>query len=811
MQADGQPLGFDIETGYHGPNLDKGSLFVDWDQQFTCGFSITNDPTWARYVPIAHDHEENLPEADVWEIVKPLLETLPVVAHNAKFEMRNLRALERKGRGPNINLNVTADSALQSYVWSQFQWHGLKHLTKEIFGYEQAPISSLFPDVKKNALKALRFNVLMLNQQVIDYACDDAVWTLALDRWFMPKIRSNADRERIYKIEMAIMPMVADMEDGGHAVDWEELNAALAYAEPFKAQMIESTRKLFSQMGEGIGLQLDTTNLNLNSAPQMRKLLYEDLGFEVTRMTKGSDKTPPQPSTDKIALEALSRKHTAVKKLVEVKQVGNLAGRLKKWSTEYSIAYDARVHASFNQVAGGDFGGDNEGAAIGSGRFSANDPAIQQLPKGWAWTTLPNPDVTNPEHMAVLREKTEFGKHYWEGNFRDFMIAAPGCSLLGFDYSQIELRALAGLAQEPSLLNAFNEGRDIHTETASMMLGIPSEEVTKAQRGKGKTINFGIVYGMGAQLLAEQLAITEAEAEALLEQYKSAFTKVDDWMNKMKRQGLGLGFVETFYGRKVTLWDLQSPNRKQRSKADRLCINAPVQGTAADMMKIAMVRCRNALMERGWWMTKVRVVNNIHDALLFEFDNDINPQELRDLLTPCVVLEVPTFPKIVVDWELGKKWGSNKAWKDDLTPVFDTEADHWTLESDELGSTAQSISEDEIADIEEQAEAIFESAHVAVVHEQVKEVTPPDPELLIVEVTDMPSKDQFDSFINFMVAHEGTNVVTFKTPDGSVELTNYPTGITMEHAGRVSLLLGGASVRQKINATTDQLSEGLEL
>jgi DNA polymerase-1 len=810
LQADGQPIGFDIETGYYGPNVDKGALFVDWDQQFTCGFSITNDPTWARYVPLAHDHDTNLPEADAWEIVKPLLETMPVVCHNAKFEMRNLRALERKGRGPNINLNVSADSALQSYVWSQFQWHGLKYLTKEIFGYDQAHISTLFPDVAKKHLKALRFNVLQLNQEVIDYACDDAVWTLALDRWFAPKIASSSGRKFIYDLEMRVMPMVADMEDGGHAVDWEELNMALAFAEPFKAQMIESTRKLFAQMGEGIGVQLDTTNLNLNSAPQMRKLLYEDLGLEVTRMTKGSDKNPPQPSTDKIALEGLSRKHIPVKKLVEVKQVGNLAGRLKKWSSEYSIAYDARVHASFNQVAGGDFGGDNEGAAIGSGRFSANDPAIQQLPKRWCWTTLPNPDVNNKEHMAVLREKTEFGKHYWEGNFRDFMVAGPGCSLLGFDYSQIELRALAGLSGEPSLLAAFNEGRDIHTETASMMLGIPADQVTSKERGKGKTINFGIVYGMGAQLLAEQLAISEAEAQALLDQYKSAFTKVDGWMKEQKNRGLSLGFVETYYGRKVTLWDLQSPNRQVRSKGERLCINAPVQGTAADIMKIAMVRARNALIERGWWMTKVRVVNNIHDALLFEFDNDINPAELRALLEPQVVLDINGFPKIVVDWEIGKKWGSNKKWEDE-TPVFDEAAGHWTLaEETELGASADSVSEDELDALAEAEEAL-ENSFMAVVNEQAAAVAPPEPELLIVEVTDMPSKEQFDTFLAFMQAHEGTNVVTFKTPDGEVELTNFPTGITMEHAGRVSLLLGGASVRQKINATTDELSEGLEL
>ena len=421
LLAEQKPIGFDLETGYLGPNRKKGSLRVDWDQQFICGFSITNSEHWARYVPVAHEYGPNLPEEQTWELMKPVLETLPSLAHNGKFEIRNLRALERKGRGPRIDLNLTGDTMIQSYVLSMYQRHNLKDLVRQVFDYDQPQITTLFPEAKKKDLDALRFNVLSLeDHKVRDYACEDAVWPLRLNDYFLPLVQ--AQRRHIYEVEMRVVRVLCDMEDAGHAVDWAGLREAYAVGLPFEMEMQIAAKTLLSEMaGE------DLSALNLASTLQMREVLYDKIGLSTPRRTaKG------EMSTDAIALEALSREHSAVKKVLEVREVHNLTNRLDKWITEYSGDHDDRAHPSFNQVV------------VPSGRFSANDPAIQQLPKKWRWTVYPKVDPWNEDHWAQVLNQTTFGKHHWAGNFRDFLVAAPGCYLLGFDYSQIELRALAG-------------------------------------------------------------------------------------------------------------------------------------------------------------------------------------------------------------------------------------------------------------------------------------------------------------------------------------------------------------------------------
>jgi len=395
---------------YLGPSRRKGALQIDWDSQFVCGFSLTNSKNWARYVPLAHEYGENLPEAQTWELMKPVLETLPVIGHGLKFEIRNLRALERKGRGPRIDLNVTGDTIIQSYVLSKYQRHGLKGLVKAVFDYDQPEITSLFPEAKKKDLEALRFNVLDLSDpKVKDYACEDAIWPLRLNEYLLPHVMSQ--RALMYELEMRILPVLCDMEDAGHAVDWAALREAYAVGLPFEMEMQVAAKAMLSQMaGE------DLSALNLASTPQMREVLYSKIGLKTHRRTdKG------EMSTDAIALERLSREHPAVKKVLEVREVHNLTNRMDKWLTEYSGDNDDRVHASFNQIV------------VGSGRFSANDPAVQQCPKTWRWSVFPQVDPWNDDHWAEVTDNATFGKHYWAGNFRYFFVANDGSYVLNLD------------------------------------------------------------------------------------------------------------------------------------------------------------------------------------------------------------------------------------------------------------------------------------------------------------------------------------------------------------------------------------------
>ena len=792
LMAEEKKVGFDVETGYSGVDRIKGAVDIDWDNQFMSGFSLTNSTSWARYVPVAHDHGNNLPEEKAWEIVQPVLETLPIVAHNAKFEKRNLRALDRKGRGPRIELNVHGDSMLMSYVLSDYPQHGLKYLTKEVFGYEQDEISSLFPGATAAAMKKMRFNVLELTQQVIDYACDDAVWTLALHDYWENKVLTQ--RGFMYDLEMQIMALVCDMEDAGHAVDWDAIRAAMTEGVPFLDHMVAAARTGLGQMADA-----DLSDLNLNSSPQMRKVLYQDLGLPVTRMTKKGD-----PSTDKIALEALSRQYVPVKKILEAREVKNLVNRMKKWTTEYNFGHDDRVHANFNQVV------------VGSGRFSANDPAIQQLPKKWRWTTILNPafKAKDDAHMAELRLRGQPGKHYWEGNYRDFLIAAPDTYLLGYDYSQIELRCLAGMSQEPALLEAFNNDEDVHTLTAAMMLGIEVSEVTDDLRAIGKTMNFALLYGMGEKSLGERLALTPERASQLYAQYFASFTRVTQWMNDMKHFGTSRGYIETHFGRRWTLWDLQSNNRAIQQKGIRLCVNGPVQGTAADYMKISMLRAKKALVEKGWWLTKVRLINNLHDALTFEADNDINPVELRAVLQPAVVWPLKNFPKIVADWELGQRWGSSTKWKDEAVEFIDGT---WTViktESEEpVVDDSDPFAEDEA--VREEGDEAFEEAarHVEDASPRiVMDVAFNEGRPLVVETKEMPNQETFGAFLDLLKAHPGNTLVTLKTPEGEVDLANYKTSLGPDDQGRVSMALHGASTYyQREEVDTEDLGEGLAL
>lgn len=755
LMAEAKPIGFDIETGYHGPDREKGAVFIDWDQQFPSGFSITNSMDWARYIPTAHEFSR---VENAWEIIQPVLETLPVIAHNAKFEKRNLRALDRKGLGPSIEVNIVGDSMLQSYALAEWPKHNLKDLVEWTLGHKMAHIESLFPDVAKKYLDALRFNVLdVLNPEVVSYACEDAVWCLALAEYFQQRLDSMPARNQIYNLEVQTMELLCDMEDAGHATDWDALNEQQEFAAPFEEHMKKAARD-----GLTIMSGQDQSGLNFNSAPQMKKLLYGEMGLTTTRLTKKGE-----PSTDAVALEALSRDYPAIKKILEVREVGNLKNRLKKWAEEYSIAHDRRVHANFNQVV------------VGSGRFSANDPSIQQLPKEWRWTTLLKDgldiweeDKFNHWLDVVNHPDTTFGKHYWGGNFRDFLCAGEGTYLLFFDYSQVELRALAGMSQEPYLIDAFNRGIDIHTATAAMMLGKELDKVTKKDRAKGKTINFGIVYGMGAKLLAEQLAITVDEAQELLDKYMSAFTKVSGWVSGMKAFGKTYGYVETHFGRKVTLWDLQSEYFSIRSKGERLCVNAPVQGTAADIMKISMLRAKKALEDRGWWMTKVRMINNVHDALTFEVDNDINPAELRALLTPQVTWSIPNFPEIVADWDIGQNWGQAKAWKNEAVEFVDGV---WTIADDEAVEAAVEEYQNDPDPTPQQPENWHEN----------------DAEFVFIDMSMMPTRMMLNALVGAVEENPGDSVLTLSLPEGEVTLEKYPTSLTGEELVRV---LGGSGV-----------------
>lgn len=782
LLRENKPVGFDIETGYEGPDRKKGALFMDWPGQFITGFSITNGTNWARYVPVAHDLGPNLPEYEAWEIIKPVLETLPVIAHNMKFEVRNVRLLEQKGRGPRIDINIGGDSMLQSYVLQRYERHNLKELTKWVFNHEQATFKSLFPGTAQNKEKFLRFNHLELTSEVYEYACEDAVWTLALYEKFKAQIDRIPAHQQMLAWEMEILDVLIDMEEAGVYVDWDGLEKSSAVAEPFEERMrLSAIRGLEKQSGK------DLSGLNLASPAQLKALLYRDMGMKTTRLTD-SAKDPEKAagkeqwelmSTDENALAGLAKKYPPVQKILEVRQVHNLLKRHEDWLVNHSISHDRRVHASFGQ------------SIVASGRFAANDPAIQQVPKEWRHTTALGADVWDDDIWDKVLQHGQADRHYWTGNFRDFVTSAPGYSLIGYDYSQIELRMLAGLSQEPALLQAFAEGQDVHTLTAAMMLGKDVADISGKDRAVGKTMNFALLYQMGVKSLAERLAISMERANELYDQYFSAFTLVGRWMDEQKSKGVRQGYVTTRFGRKVPIWEFQSNNRAIYGKGERVCINAPVQGSAADYMKIAMLRAARAMKEKGWWGEEVRLLNNLHDALTFEVHDSIDPWEFREVLSEAVVFPIDnTFPEIVADWEIGHRWGSAAKWTHEHRLTHGETG--WRIAEDEEPTHAR--------EVVEVAERIVADVETLEETEDLGLAVAPQQEAFRIVVREMPTKDRWEKFVRLVKSKEGQNTLVLQTPEGDLDIP-VRTGLTVKDSAQVAFIFEGASIQYEERET----------
>lgn len=615
--ADNKPFSFDLETGYDGLPREKAALHPEIG--FVVGFSVTNSTEWARYIPIRHDLAVNVDPEQFANAVWPLMQTGLGVAHNAKFELRFLSELFKKfvpetddGVYP-----ILSDTMIEAYLVQETRGYGLKQLTKEHFGHNQAELSTLFPELTDAAMRTLRFNALELTPKVVSYVCEDSVWCLAMHERNYHKVKDSL----LFKTEMELIPILAEMERYGLRYDWTMLSNAATEMESF----INKWRA--EVMGELSDIVGEPVNINLGSAQQVSAILYDRIGLRTTRMTKTSkDTAEPKMSTDAVALEGLSKKYPYVKKMVEWREMKKLLGTyLTTYEKKFGYAPDGRTHPNVNATF------------IITGRVSVNDPPYQQTPKDYDY------ELSDGEQFHL--------------SFRKAIMAGPEHYFVGFDYSQVELRWLAGVAQEPTLLKDFADGVDVHSRTASLMLAVPLKAVTKEQRAIGKTMNFALLYGMGVKTMAERLGVTVDEAKELNEKYFSAFSSIAVWSDRVTRQGIRDGFTMSHFGRKHRIWELTEDNPMLRAKGERMCVNAPIQGGAADYMKIAMVRGNRALAKAGL-LDRVHVVMNIHDALVYEVHTSVEPALVIATLESAISYPVEGFPPIEADWGVGRRWGT---------------------------------------------------------------------------------------------------------------------------------------------------------
>jgi DNA polymerase I-like protein with 3'-5' exonuclease and polymerase domains len=786
----GRRFGFDIETGYEGEDREKAQLHPE--EGLVAGISLgaceSSGTIWGRYAALNHDAGPNLDNAAAAEILWRLLITGYGVPHNASFEIRFLalwfteHLADHPELGPEVRrrkgyIPVYSDTMIEAFVEAKFKSSkhrsssdgigseaALKPLTQETFGHQMTEIFELFEaiggkELTKKQKNSIRFNVLDLTgphrRMIIDYVCEDAVWALAHHYKRYPEVAGNL----IFQLEMDVIPCVVEMDAEGIVFDWQTMRETAVKATDFAGALREEILGDLTVMRNEAGIE-GQCQINLGSPPQLAKVLYEELGMPA----KHKSRKTGNPSTDKIAMKELSLKHEVIKKILTWRGLRKLVTTwLEVWPVAFSYAPDGRAHPHFIQTA------------VSAGRFAATDPAIMTAPKEY--------------HLELAT-----GQRF-DFNFRDLVICPPGWYGLGWDYSQIELRVLAGEAGETVLAEAYARGDDVHSLTASRMLGIPLDQVDpKTHRQTGKTLNFAMNYQMGVDGLADRLGISKDEAQELYDAFFAGYPMIKRYMDRCTSSARREGCVWTRLGRKVVIWEYDDPKVFVQAHGDRVAGNAPIQGGAADYMKVAMVRARAALRKAGIH-DKVRVWLNMHDALEFYVHGSLSPLEVVRVLQPAVVWTHPLiahWPPMVADWHVWDKWGSPRKLELDFGPDGSVAA----VTEDTPAEAPLPRASWVIADPEEDEGPELDPVSPDLLRLPAVPAAPPPDSLVVIDVPATPEPDDFARLLRLVQSSPGPAQAFLSTPDGMLKLSD---GCRIDLGQpEVALILRGAAVRIEI-------------
>lgn len=555
------------------------------------GLSFATEPGKAVYVPVGHDYPGAPPQLARAAVLAALA---PVLADGGKRKLGqhgkyDLHVLRRHG----VDVQGYADDTmLESFVLnSGSNRHDMDSLAKRFLGYDT---------VKYEAVAGKGAKQIPFSQVAVDdatrYAAEDADITLRLHRVIAPRLEAEHGLERVYRdIEMPLVPVLARIEANGVMIDGDELRRQSA---DLSKRMLAAQQKATELAGR---------TFNLDSPKQLQALLFDELKLPVLV------KTPTgQPSTNEEALEAIADQHELPRVILEYRGLAKLRSTYTDKLPEMVNPDTGRVHTSYHQA----------GAA--TGRLSSTDPNLQNIPI-----------------------RTDDGRR-----IRKAFVAPPGRKLVACDYSQIELRIMAHLSQDPGLVRAFESGTDVHKATAAEVFGRKLEDVTGNERRAAKAINFGLMYGMSAFGLARQLGIGRGEAQDYIALYFSRYPGVRDYMERTRQQAREHGYVETVFGRRLYLEYINKGTQGQRAGAERAAINAPMQGTAADIIKRAMIGVDAWLADHR---ERALMILQVHDELVFEADADFVPtllQEATERMAAAAQLSVP----LVVDSGVGDNW-----------------------------------------------------------------------------------------------------------------------------------------------------------
>ncbi len=572
--------------------FDTETTSLDYMQAEIVGLSFAIEAGEAAYLPVAHDYPgapDQLDREMVLQRFKPLLEN-PSRAKVGQNLKYDMSVLARYG----IEMQgIAFDTMLESYIYnSTGSRHDMDSLSQNYLGLPTIK----FEQVAGKGAKQLTFNQVDL-EQAAPYAAEDADITLRLHQHLWPKLESEPALASLLKeIEMPLVPLLSRIERTGVLIDSQML-AKQGQEQAIKLHELEQR-----------AYEIAGRNFNLNSPKQIGQIFFEELELPVISKTpKGA------PSTAESVLQALADQgHELPQVILQHRTLSKLKSTYVDKLPKMIDPDTGRVHTSYHQ------------AVAATGRLSSSDPNLQNIP------------IRSEEGRRI----------------RQAFIAEPGYKIVAADYSQIELRIMAHLSGDPGLLEAFAQGADVHRATASEVFTTPLESVTMEQRRSAKAINFGLIYGMSAFGLAKQLDIGRNEAQAYVDLYFERYPGVKAYMDRIRLQAHDNGYVETLYGRRLYLPEINSRNGQRRQAAERTAINAPMQGTAADIIKRAMLAVDQWICQE---QPPVRMLMQVHDELVFEVKEDVLgrvTRKINELMSSAAILDVP----LLVDVGVGDNW-----------------------------------------------------------------------------------------------------------------------------------------------------------
>jgi DNA polymerase-1 len=553
------------------------------------GISVCVATGQAAYIPLAHNAADAPAQLPLQDVLQKLK---PWLEDGSKHKLGQHVKYDRHvfaNHGIEVQ-GYAHDTMLQSYVLEVHKPHSLESLADRHLGRKGLS----YEDMCGKGAHQISFSQVDV-EKASDYACEDADFTLSVHQRLWPLLQADEKLNFVYQLEMQSSEALYRIERNGVLIDAPTL---AAQSHELGLRIMQLEEEAYAIAGQ---------RFNLASPKQLGEIFFDKLGLPVVKKTATGAR-----STDEEVLEKLAEDYPLPKKILEHRSLSKLKGTYTDKLAQLAMPQTGRVHTHYAQ------------AVAVTGRLSSNDPNLQNIP------------IRTPEGRRV----------------REAFVAPPSFVIASADYSQIELRIMAHISEDPALLKAFHEGLDVHKATAAEVFGLTPDTVSSEQRRYAKVINFGLIYGMSAFGLAKALGIDNTAAKNYIERYFLRFAGVKRYMDETRAQAKAQGYVETVFGRRLYLPEINSPNGPRRGGAERAAINAPMQGTAADLIKLSMVKVQQVLdaQHKG-----TRMIMQVHDELVFEVPDaevDWVKTEIPRLMADVAQLKVPLLAEVGV----GSNW-----------------------------------------------------------------------------------------------------------------------------------------------------------